>query len=167
METQTVGIQISNLRKQHGLTQAELAEKCRLNIRTVQRIESGEVVPRSYTLRILSEALGSRLTNASDKSNDADRMKMYRKSFERRKQIRMITFFIAIFMMIAVFILAFPSWVLFGMPKQVWAPFFYLILFADLIGILLTWRCPGCNGLLGEVFSQRYCSKCGLRFYDE
>jgi len=26
--------------------------------------------------------------------------------------------------------------------------------------------CPGCNALLDELFSVRFCSKCGLKFYD-
>ncbi len=46
------------LRKQHGLTQEELAEKCAVNIRSIQRIEAGDVNPRAYTRRILAAALG-------------------------------------------------------------------------------------------------------------
>lgn len=52
-----LGRKISDLRKAKGLTQEELVEKCNLNVRTLQRIESGEVTPRSYTVKIIFEAL--------------------------------------------------------------------------------------------------------------
>jgi uncharacterized membrane protein len=90
-----------------------------------------------------------------------------RRIFRIRKRIRIITAFTAIFIMIAVVVLAFPSWRLFGMPKQTWAPFFYAIIMFHIITIGFYWRCPGCNGLLsGDLFNTRYCSKCGLKFYD-
>jgi transcriptional regulator with XRE-family HTH domain len=52
-----LGRKISELRKAKGLTQEELVEKCNLNVRTIQRIEAGEVTPRSYTVKALFEAL--------------------------------------------------------------------------------------------------------------
>lgn len=52
-----LGKKVSELRKAKGLTQEELVEKCNLNVRTVQRIEAGEVTPRSYTIKALFEAL--------------------------------------------------------------------------------------------------------------
>jgi transcriptional regulator with XRE-family HTH domain len=55
------GNKIAELRKKKGLTQAELAEKCNLNIRSIQRIESAIVVPRAYTVKILSKELDSEL----------------------------------------------------------------------------------------------------------
>ncbi len=52
-----LGKKIAELRKAKGLTQEELVEKCNLNVRTLQRIESGEATPRTYTLRLIFEAL--------------------------------------------------------------------------------------------------------------
>src|SRR5690349_20671416 len=52
-----LGKRIVELRKAQGLTQEELVEKCKLNVRTMQRIEAGEVTPRSYTLKLIYEAL--------------------------------------------------------------------------------------------------------------
>lgn len=52
-----LGQKIADLRKAKGLTQEELVEKCNLNVRTLQRIESGEATPRTYTLRSIFEAL--------------------------------------------------------------------------------------------------------------
>src|SRR5690606_18323924 len=43
---------------QKGLTQEDLVERCNINVRTIQRIEAGEVSPRSYTLKLILEALG-------------------------------------------------------------------------------------------------------------
>jgi uncharacterized Tic20 family protein len=50
-------LKVSELRQQKGLTQEQLAERCEVSTRTIQRIESGEVDPRSYNLPCLGEAL--------------------------------------------------------------------------------------------------------------
>jgi len=57
MEQPTLGLKITELRNAKGITQKELAEQCKVDIRTIQRIEAGEVVPRMYTLNLLSEVL--------------------------------------------------------------------------------------------------------------
>lgn len=46
------------VREVKGLTQEEVAEKCNINVRTIQRIESGVVEPRAVTIKIISETLG-------------------------------------------------------------------------------------------------------------
>ena len=51
------GKKLIEVRKQKGLTQAEVAEKCNVTIRTIQRIESGTVKPRSSTIKLIPEAL--------------------------------------------------------------------------------------------------------------
>jgi transcriptional regulator with XRE-family HTH domain len=57
MTQPNLGKKIADLRKAKGLTQEELVEKCNISVRTLQRIESGEGSPRSYTLRIIFDAL--------------------------------------------------------------------------------------------------------------
>ena len=57
MKQPELGKRISQLRKAKGLTQGELAEKCNLSTRTIQRIESAEVTPRSYTIKIIFRCL--------------------------------------------------------------------------------------------------------------
>jgi transcriptional regulator with XRE-family HTH domain len=52
-----LGKKMAELRKAKGLTQEALAEKCNVNVRTLQRIESGEVTPRSYTAKLIFAAL--------------------------------------------------------------------------------------------------------------
>lgn len=57
MNQPDLGKKIAELRKAKGFTQEELVEKCNLNVRTLQRIESGEVSPRSYTIKTIFSAL--------------------------------------------------------------------------------------------------------------
>lgn len=57
MNQPDLGLKVAELRQQKGLTQERLAELCEVSPRTIQRIESGEVDPRAYTLHCLGEAL--------------------------------------------------------------------------------------------------------------
>lgn len=41
-----------------GLTQKELSERSHISMRSIQRIENGELVPRSHTLKTLAQILG-------------------------------------------------------------------------------------------------------------
>lgn len=58
MNTEELREQIIALRVKKGLTQENLAELCNIDIRTLQRIESGEVKPRAHTLNVIFKALG-------------------------------------------------------------------------------------------------------------
>ena len=57
MNQPDLGLKVTELRQEKGLTQEQLAEKCEVSPRTIQRIEGGEVDPRAYTLQCLSAAL--------------------------------------------------------------------------------------------------------------
>ncbi|MDH3709803.1 MAG: helix-turn-helix domain-containing protein [Cyclobacteriaceae bacterium] len=57
MKQPELGQKIASLRKIKGLTQEELCQACNINIRSLQRIENGEVNPRAYTLKLISEQL--------------------------------------------------------------------------------------------------------------
>jgi transcriptional regulator with XRE-family HTH domain len=57
MNQPDLGLKVAELRQQKGLTQEQLAERCEVSSRTIQRIESGEVDPHAYTLHCLGEAL--------------------------------------------------------------------------------------------------------------
>jgi transcriptional regulator with XRE-family HTH domain len=59
MKQPELGQKILKLRKQKGFTQEELVAQCNINVRTIQRIEAGEVNPRSYTVKIILEVLGA------------------------------------------------------------------------------------------------------------
>ncbi|WP_024769923.1 helix-turn-helix domain-containing protein [Aquimarina macrocephali] len=57
MKQPELGQKISELRKSKGLTQEELVEQCNISVRTIQRIEAGEVIPRSYTIKTILSAM--------------------------------------------------------------------------------------------------------------
>lgn len=57
MKQPELGKKVAELRQQKGLTQEQLAEFCEVSTRTIQRIESGEVDPRAFTINRLSAAL--------------------------------------------------------------------------------------------------------------
>ncbi|MBL7843531.1 MAG: helix-turn-helix transcriptional regulator [Cyclobacteriaceae bacterium] len=58
MQQPELGRRLTALRKERNLTQEELVEKSHVSVRTIQRIEAGEVLPRMSTVKILLEALG-------------------------------------------------------------------------------------------------------------
>ncbi|MDH7447490.1 helix-turn-helix domain-containing protein [Aquimarina sp. 2201CG14-23] len=57
MKQPELGQKISEIRKSKGLTQEELVEQCNISVRTIQRIEAGEVMPRSYTIKTILSVL--------------------------------------------------------------------------------------------------------------
>ncbi|WP_347373673.1 helix-turn-helix transcriptional regulator [Aequorivita sp. Q41] len=61
MKQPELGRKILALRKEKGLTQEELVDQCNINVRTIQRIEAGEVTPRSFTLKTILNVLGEDL----------------------------------------------------------------------------------------------------------
>lgn len=70
MKQPDLGKRIAELRKAKGLTQEELVEKCNINVRTLQRIESGEVMPRSYTIKTIFTALDCTIYNSTEKQSN-------------------------------------------------------------------------------------------------
>lgn len=67
MQQPELGRRLAALRKDRNLTQEELVEKSNVSVRTIQRIEAGEVLPRMSTIKILLEALGERYESFSTK----------------------------------------------------------------------------------------------------
>jgi len=58
MQQPELGKRLTALRKEKTLTQEELAEKSHVSVRTIQRIEAGQILPRMSTVKILLQALG-------------------------------------------------------------------------------------------------------------
>ena len=52
-----LGKKINEIRTNKGITQKDLSESCQIDIRTIQRIEAGEVYPRASTIRLIAKAL--------------------------------------------------------------------------------------------------------------
>lgn len=63
MKQPALGNKINEIRKLKGITQNELSESCTIDIRTIQRIESGDVTPRMSTLKLIASALSCDLTD--------------------------------------------------------------------------------------------------------
>jgi transcriptional regulator with XRE-family HTH domain len=76
MKQPELGGFIANLRKEQGLTQEELVDLCNINVRTIQRIESGDVTPRNYTIKNILTALGSsfeEITQELDQKSETEK----------------------------------------------------------------------------------------------
>ncbi|WP_417445240.1 DUF4870 domain-containing protein [Joostella sp.] len=58
MNNQNLAIKVKELRNRKGFSQEQLSEESKLSLRTVQRIEKGESIPRGDTLLKLTQALG-------------------------------------------------------------------------------------------------------------
>jgi transcriptional regulator with XRE-family HTH domain len=66
---------IKELRLKKGITQEDLAAKTDISVRTIQRIENGEVDPRAYTLQSIAAALEvdfEVLANSETELNETD-----------------------------------------------------------------------------------------------
>lgn len=66
-----LGRKILELRRARGLTQEELVEKCNISVRTLQRIEIGEVTPRGYTIKTILAALECDLSTVSESDDES------------------------------------------------------------------------------------------------
>lgn len=53
----SLGNKVLRARKSKGLTQEQLAERATVTVRTIQRIESDDSIPRDYTLKAIAAAL--------------------------------------------------------------------------------------------------------------
>lgn len=91
----------------------------------------------------------------------------YKEEFKKRRSMRIAIFISTMVFLIVVGLFVLPVMDMLGVSRMVWAPFVYLIMFGVIISIAFVWRCPVCNGYLGDVFSTRYCSKCGFKFFNE
>jgi len=81
MKQPELGKKIVELRKEKGLTQEELVDRCNISVRTLQRIETGEVTPRVYTIKTILAALDYDLSRISDNENGFfDRVMLFLKN---------------------------------------------------------------------------------------
>ena len=66
LDKQRIAELVKSGRATKGYTQQDLADLTRISLRTVQRIENGEVLPRLYTLRLLEEQLGVQFAQVTE-----------------------------------------------------------------------------------------------------
>ena len=96
-----------------------------------------------------------------------EELKKLREEYHKRKSQRITLFIITLIALIVIGIVIMPFMDMIGINRRLWAPIAYLLIFGLIILSAYIWRCPACKGSLGDIFSARYCSKCGLKFYDE
>ena len=58
MKNQDFREKLIEVRKARGLTQEDVAKMCKVTVRTIQRLESGSVKPRAFTIKAISDNLG-------------------------------------------------------------------------------------------------------------
>ncbi|MGB3151996.1 MAG: helix-turn-helix transcriptional regulator [Maribacter sp.] len=92
MKQPLLGIKITELRKQKGFTQEELVELCNINVRTLQRIENGEVSPRSYTIKTILSALDQDYEELYEKGTEASQILNLESSKEASSVYKLLTF---------------------------------------------------------------------------
>jgi transcriptional regulator with XRE-family HTH domain len=71
MNQPELGKKINEIRNQKGITQKDLSDKCNIDIRTIQRIESGEVFPRSSTIKLIAKVLELNYIELNGKEQDS------------------------------------------------------------------------------------------------
>lgn len=70
---ETIGTKISKIRKQKGMSQEELSDLSKINLRTLQRIEKDENEPRGNTLKQICEALKINIEELIDYGKKEDK----------------------------------------------------------------------------------------------
>jgi transcriptional regulator with XRE-family HTH domain len=117
MKQQELGIKLAELRKAKGLTQEELVAKCNINVRTLQRIEAGEVIPRSYTLQSILLVLEVDYSEFVEEVNSKNKMQNH---LELESKIQLYSFKNLIgkwnFAIYIFLLLVFSFLIKFGMP---------------------------------------------------
>ena len=78
MKNKSVGLKnISVYRKKKNLTQQELSELSGISLRTIQRIEKGEVEPRLFTIRKLQEVLDMDFGQETENEDLAGKLRVF------------------------------------------------------------------------------------------
>ncbi len=63
---------IVTARKQKGITQEQLADLSKVTVRTIQRIESGESIPRAFTLKAIAGVLEMSFEDLTSDNHDGN-----------------------------------------------------------------------------------------------
>jgi transcriptional regulator with XRE-family HTH domain len=91
MKQPALGQHILALRQEKGLTQEDLVAQCNISVRTIQRIEAGEVVPRTYTVKTILSALGEDYESFSESTVENGLKKAFFLKIDDTKQANFLT----------------------------------------------------------------------------
>ena len=101
-----------------GLIQEDLVAKCYINVRTLQRIEAGQIIPRSYTLQSILSVLEVDYSEFVKQVNSKNKM---HDNLELEPKIQLNTLKNLIskwsFALYIVLLLVFSFLIKFGMPS--------------------------------------------------
>jgi uncharacterized Tic20 family protein/DNA-binding Xre family transcriptional regulator len=110
MKSSLLGTEIQKLRKEKGLTQEELAHKTGLSTRTIQRIESGEVDARTYTLGLIADALDVPLMHFTKETPDIETLERQKQAYARK--------WLSILHLSGLFVLLIPPMIVFLLKRD-------------------------------------------------
>tara|TARA_B100001146_G_scaffold225256_1_gene249068 strand:+ start:82232 stop:83137 length:906 start_codon:yes stop_codon:yes gene_type:complete len=91
MQQPTLGQRILALRQEKGFTQEELVAECNISVRTIQRIEAGEVTPRSYTVKTILSVLGEDYESFAESKMESGLKKAFFLKIEDDKHATFLT----------------------------------------------------------------------------
>lgn len=145
MKQPELGQKISELRKSKGLTQEELVEQCNISVRTIQRIEAGEVTPRSYTIKTILSALDYDLEKIKSEGSSVTKefKKLLLLDIDDSKEISFLTKQLSIAWIsgIVYFILGFAEFAVdyfrYYEDEMIINPFVYILLKLLILGSIL------------------------------
>jgi serpin B len=80
MKNQDFREKLIEVRKTRGLTQEDVAKMCKVTVRTIQRLESGKVMPRAYTIKTISDNLGISFFETSNGDEQKEEQQSNRKN---------------------------------------------------------------------------------------
>lgn len=67
-EAYRIAVQVMHLREKHGLTQAQLAQRCGMSQADISRVERGSTSPTTRTLQRIADALDAEVRLVARKS---------------------------------------------------------------------------------------------------
>ena len=91
MQQPALGQRLLALRQEKGLTQEELVAACNISVRTIQRIEAGEVTPRTYTVKTILSALGEDFEGFVETQVESELKKAFFLKIDDSKQASFLT----------------------------------------------------------------------------
>ncbi len=127
MQQPELGLRLTALRKEMNLTQEDLVTRSHVSVRTIQRIESGEVLPRMSTVKILLEALGQSFESFQTETQQT--MNTQPNATNEPHRIALLTATIAggIYLVSEIIIGAMDvAWLLSDEKWEMWANLFYV-----------------------------------------
>ena len=89
-ENSNLANKVSDSRKKMGLSQEALAEKAKVSLSTIQRIEKGTANPRAFTVKILAETLDLDISELISNHTQNENLTL---SFSSIKKINLATLF--------------------------------------------------------------------------